>query len=226
MPTAVPGLVRSRQAGIGQGLRIAAGGAGGARDFRQTEIENLGVAAIGDENVGGLDVAVDDSLAVRGIERIGYFDRQGEQAFELHRLAVNQMFQGLAAETLHHDEQMSVVLADFVDGADVGMIQRRRGARLAAKAFESLRILRGIVGKKFQSDEAAELSVFRFVDDTHPSAAKKFEDAVMGDSLADHGRVNAGLGSRASRNPRYLRRIAGVRQREARARGQGKPGQR
>ncbi len=188
MPTAVPGLVRSSTAGIGESLRIAAGGAGGAGNFRQSEIENLGVAAIGNEDVRGLDIAMNDSPDVRGIEGIGHFNRQREQALELHRPAIDQMFQRLAAEALHHDEDMSLMLADFVDGADVGMIQRGCGAGLAAKSFEGLRILRGIVGKKFQGDEAAELGVFRFVDDTHPSAAKEFKDAVVRDCLADHGR--------------------------------------
>ncbi len=131
---------------------------------------------------------MDDSLAVRGVEGVCNFDRQSEQAFELHRLAVDQVFQGLAAETLHHDEQISLVLADLVDGADVGVVQRRRCAGLAAEAFEGLGVLGRDVGEEFQSDETAELSVFRFVDDTHPAATEKFEDAVMRDSLADHGR--------------------------------------
>ena len=172
--------------GIGEGLRIAAGGAGGAGDLRQTEVENLGVAAVGDENVRGLDVAMDDSLAVRGIEGVGHFDRQGEQALELHRPALDQVLQGLAAEALHHDEEMAIVLADFVDGADVGMVQRRSGAGFAAEAFESLGILGSIVGKKLQGDEAAELRVFRFVNHSHAAAAEQFNDAVVGDGLADH----------------------------------------
>ena len=71
--------------GVGHGLRIAAGGPGGACDFGETEVENFGVAAVGDENVGGLDVAVDDSLAVGGFEGVGDFDRHGEQAIEFHR---------------------------------------------------------------------------------------------------------------------------------------------
>jgi hypothetical protein len=34
------------------------------------------VAARGDEDVGGLDVAVDDAFRMRGIERIGNFRAQ------------------------------------------------------------------------------------------------------------------------------------------------------
>ncbi len=44
------------------------------RDFRQTEIQNLGASALGHKKVGRLDVTVDDALGVRRIQSIGNFD--------------------------------------------------------------------------------------------------------------------------------------------------------
>ena len=35
-------------------------------------------------------------------------------------------------------------------------------------------------------DRAAEFRIFGFVDNTHPAAAQLLDDAVMGNSLADH----------------------------------------
>jgi hypothetical protein len=46
----------------------------GGRNLRQTKIKNLGVPALGDKNVRRLDVAMDDSLLVGGIESVGNLD--------------------------------------------------------------------------------------------------------------------------------------------------------
>ena len=42
--------------------------------FRQAKIQNLGVAALGDENIRRLDVAVDDAFGVGGIEPVRNLD--------------------------------------------------------------------------------------------------------------------------------------------------------
>src|ERR1700722_10578166 len=96
------------------------------------------------------------------------------------------MFQGEAVQKLHGDETFAFMLADFVDGADIGMVQSGSGASFAAKSFESLRILRDVFGKKFEGDEAAKGSVFGLVDHTHAAATESFYDAVVGNGLANH----------------------------------------
>ncbi len=42
----------------------------------QSKIENLGVAPVSNENIRRLDIAVEDSLSVRGIECIRYLDSE------------------------------------------------------------------------------------------------------------------------------------------------------
>jgi hypothetical protein len=52
----------------GYGRRLVAPRRVFRRDLGEAEIENLGVAVPGDEDIGGLDVPMDDTLAVGGIE--------------------------------------------------------------------------------------------------------------------------------------------------------------
>ena len=105
---------------------------------------------------------------------------------EIHGATGDAMLQGRTIEELHDDEGVPLVSADFVDGADVGMVQGGSGAGFAAEALQSLRVLGDVVGKEFQSNEPAEVGVFGFVDDAHAAAAEFLNDAVMGDGLADH----------------------------------------
>ena len=61
--------------------------------FRQTKIENLGVPSVSHEYVGGLDVSVDDSFGVSGVERISDFDAEIQQCLHLHGAARNAVLQ-------------------------------------------------------------------------------------------------------------------------------------
>ena len=54
-------------------VRDATGGGRAVSHLGQTEIEDLGVTAPGNEDIRGLDVTMDDAGSVRGIECIGDF---------------------------------------------------------------------------------------------------------------------------------------------------------
>ena len=171
-----------------------AGGDGGAfgdflaggRELGEAEVHDFRVAARGDEKIGGLDVAMDDACGVGGVEAVGNLDAPIEKGFDLERAAGDIVFQSLAVEKFHGDEVAAFEFVNFVDGADVGVIEGGGGLRFALETFESLRVAGEIFGEKFQRDETAELGVFGFVDDAHSAAAEFFQDAVVGDGLADH----------------------------------------
>ena len=55
-----------------------------AGHFGEAEIQNFGVATFGDENIGGLDVAMHDAFAVRGVEGVGHLDGKIENVVQLH----------------------------------------------------------------------------------------------------------------------------------------------
>jgi hypothetical protein len=68
------------------------------RQLRKPKIQNFSVPTLGDENVRGFDVAMDDPFRMRRIERVGNFDSQLEQHFELDRAASDAVLQRRALQ--------------------------------------------------------------------------------------------------------------------------------
>jgi hypothetical protein len=133
VPTAVPGLVSSASAAIRRHRRRAGADTHAlGSELRQVEIEDLDLAAARYKNIRWLDVAMNDAFRVRGIERVGNLNPQVEHLVECERLLADAVLQRLAFEQLHGDEGdcFAAIIAiihyvDFIDGADVGVIQRR-----------------------------------------------------------------------------------------------------
>ena len=59
---------------------------------------NLRLAALGDENIRGLDVAMEDALRVRRIERVGHSDGQINEHVHAQRTAGDAILQRHALE--------------------------------------------------------------------------------------------------------------------------------
>lgn len=57
---------------------------------------------------------MNNPLRVRGVERVGDFDRNMQEAVQIYGLAADGMAQSLAIEKLHGDERFAVLLADVV----------------------------------------------------------------------------------------------------------------
>src|SRR5207302_10704640 len=96
------------------------------------------------------------------------------------------MLEGHAFEVFHGDEASALALADLVNGANVGMVERGGGASFATEAPQGRGVLGDVVGKEFQGYEPAEREVFGLVDDSHAATAELLDDAVVRDGLADH----------------------------------------
>jgi len=113
--------------------------------FGQSEVENFGVTAIGDEEISRLYIAMDNSLVVRGIKGVGNFDAEIEQRLEFKPASEDGLTKSLSLEILHGYKGTALVLANLVDGVDIGMIQRRGGTGLAAEAFKCLLISGNVI---------------------------------------------------------------------------------
>ena len=114
--------------------------------LRKPEVQNLGVPALGDEDVRGLDVTMDDAFGVRSVERIGDLDSDGEQRLQIQRTVCRSVLQGAAVEVLHDDERLAVFFANVVDRADIGMVEGGRGLGLTPETLQSLAVLGHVFG--------------------------------------------------------------------------------
>src|SRR6267378_4213826 len=115
------------------------------------------MSPLGQKQVCGFDVAMNDSPGVGCVQGVGNLDADIEQRLQLESPAKDHFPQSLAFQVFHHQEEAPLVLANFVNGADVGMIQSRGGARLTPEALQRLRIVRYSVGQKLEGDKTVEL---------------------------------------------------------------------
>jgi hypothetical protein len=93
------------------------------------------VATFVHEDIRGLDVAVNDTFRVRGVQSIGHVNRDGQQTFKLHRTASDDVFQSLAVEIFHGDEGFAILFANVMNSADVRMVQCRGGFGFPSKSL-------------------------------------------------------------------------------------------
>ena len=77
----------------------------------------------GKKNISRLDVAMNDSLGMGSHQSVRNMNRNVEQWFQFQRLASDPLLQAFPFQLFHHDEGMTVVIINLINGADVGMIQ-------------------------------------------------------------------------------------------------------
>ena len=119
---------------------------------------------------------MNDALAVRRIHGVGHREGEIDERRGGHGAARQSLLQRLAFEQFHRDERR--IAADVVDGADVGMVERRGGTRFPLKAFQDLRRLRDPVRQHFDGDHALETGIPRPIHVAHPASADQRDDFV------------------------------------------------
>ena len=127
-------------------------------------------------------------LAWAASERIRDLRAQLQHPLRLHRLAADQVLQGLALHQLHHDEGMTLVLRDLVDHADVGVVEGGGGTGLALEALKAPGVAASSSGSSFMATCRPRRVSSASYTTPIPPAAELAEDPVVGQGLADHDR--------------------------------------
>ncbi|MEZ5354708.1 MAG: hypothetical protein R2762_18900 [Bryobacteraceae bacterium] len=149
----------------------------------QTEVEDLDDAGIGDDDVGGFEIAVDDSGGVRGGEPAGDLGGDGKSVFEAERAGGDLAVQGFAGDEFHGDEMNGLAIdhigVNIEDRDNVGMAESGSSACFLHEAALALRIGDGGGRKDFERDLAIEASVEGAIDGSHAAFTQFLFNAVM-----------------------------------------------
>ena len=132
-------------AGIGscsQRRRGAVGVRLALRQFREAEVQNLDPAVFGDEQVLGLEVAMNDALVVRRRQSMRDLNAVFDGFANRHGAAPQQFARACCPPATPRRDRAPSKTAEMVNGKDIGMVEGGGRLRLLLKATQPVRITR------------------------------------------------------------------------------------
>ena len=164
--------------------------AGDGRGY--TEVGHLHLAVAGDENVAGLDITVDEAVAVGEPEGGGDIGRYVGGPVGMERaVGADDLGQAPTLDVLHDDEVGALLLAPVVDADDVRVVQVGGRLGLPSESLHEAGIVGELVEEDLDGHRAIQEEVARQVDVGHAASGDlpvKFVPAVEnGRPLCGHG---------------------------------------
>ena len=160
-----------------------------ARAARDAEVQHLDevrlAVARDEEDVLGLEIAVDDAGGVRGGQRAADLDRDLAGPVRVEAALVRQHVGEIDPVEVLHDEVGAAVVgrAEVHHVDDVGMADARGGARLAPEPLDQLLLRRVVRVQDLDRDDLADLDVLGGVHGPHAALADLAQHAV---AVVDH----------------------------------------
>ena len=136
------------------------------------------------EQVLGLEIAVDDALLVCGRQTARDLDAVLDGLARAERARRHPVAQRLALQQLRDDVGRAVVLAGVVDGDDVGVVEGAGGFGLVLEAAQALGVLGEVGVDDLERYVAGKPLVTRAIDLAHPALAEQGQHLVRPDASA------------------------------------------
>src|SRR5439155_18309457 len=96
---------------------------------------------------------MNDAFAVGGVNGIGDLHSEPDHLITWHRTAGHAVLQGLTLQHLHDDEGTALIIIRVVDSADMGVVQRRRCARLRLELLNGSRSMEKLLWQELKRDK-------------------------------------------------------------------------
>ncbi len=144
----------------------------------QTEVQELHLAVWCHRHVRGFEVAVDDPLLVRVLERFCHLASDRQRLADRDRPLLETFEERRALSHLHDQGPRPARILDAVDGGDVGVVERGQESSLTLEAGHSPRTRSHVVGQHLERDLAPQARVSRPVHLSHPALAERANDFV------------------------------------------------
>ena len=171
---------------VGHGLE----GLGGVvEDGGDAEVEEARASVVADDDVGGLEVSVDDEVGVGVLDGGADLVEEVEALVEGEVVVLGVVGDGLAVDELGDEEGLGVVGdAGVEEACDVGVVEGGEDLSLAPESSLEVGVVDG--GADELDDDAllvGGVGAGGAVDDAHGAGAEARLDAVAADGAADHG---------------------------------------
>ena len=153
--------------------------AGGRHERGDPEVENLHLPVVCYEDICRLYVTMDDALRVSSLKSISRLYGVVEKGFEFDWSVADDLGERAALKPFHHDELLSIVLANFVNGANVRMIDARSCTRFLLKSQYSGAGARCVRRQTFQCNRTTKSKVFSLIDDAGRALSDHLKDTIM-----------------------------------------------
>jgi hypothetical protein len=166
----------------------------GTYDLRDTEVRYLDHALARNQQVGGLDVTMDYTLAMRVAEPGKHLLHGADGILEMQlRALLDVLIQGAAVDILHHDVRADRILVVVVEDRDDGrMIEPRHRTRLVAKSRGKLLrtdFVAALEPQDLDGHRSLERRIEGAIDSPHAADAEGIDDIVLAYTSRDHGPI-------------------------------------
>ena len=147
--------------------------------LRQTEIEHLHAAIRCNDDVVAFQIPMDDAALVRVGQRIGQLTPVVRDLLVWQRAGVQQRAERASLDQLHRNVRLAVGFADFVDGADVRVVERCCRTRFTHQSGARRGIIEAGRGKHLDGDVAIQLLVAGAIHLPHATSPEPADDAIV-----------------------------------------------